>query len=241
MRDDLLRRLERDGFCVLDRYLGEKTVHDVTAAFEQLDSAPNGSEDPPSGVREKRGVRFARRNLLSIAFIQEFIAGQQVVSLLDRVCPGAVAVRAILFDKTGDANWTVPWHQDRSIAVAERIDVPRFGPWSQKAGVAHVQPPVEILKDMTTFRFSLDPCGPDNGPLRTIAATHRTILSASEVEEAVKAGCESICATEAGGVVIMRPLVLHASSPARSAGHRRVLHVEMGPPDLPGGLAWAKV
>lgn len=36
----------------------------------------------------------------------------------------------------------------------------------------------------------------------------------------------------------MRPLLLHASSPAASPGHRRVLHVEYAAAGLPGGLQW---
>lgn len=71
---------------------------------------------------------------------------------------GAAArpVRAILFDKTADNNWAVPWHQDRTIAVRARHDVPGFGPWSLKAGVVHVEPPFEIIEGMITIRAHLD-------------------------------------------------------------------------------------
>ena len=236
---DIPQGLEVDGFRTLDRYLDDQMLRTLTAGFENLDHAKPESTGDDEGVRGKRGVTFARRNLLSNALVRSFIAGEPVTSLIDRISPGAVAVRAILFDKTGAANWTVPWHQDRSIAVATRIDVPGFGPWSKKAGVVHVQPPVSVLEAMVTLRFSLDACGPDNGPLRTIAATHRNILSAAEVERVVRDRPESICATSAGGVVIMRPLILHASSPAKVIGHRRVLHIEFGPPALPGELRWA--
>ncbi|MDQ3480113.1 MAG: phytanoyl-CoA dioxygenase family protein, partial [Actinomycetota bacterium] len=142
---------------------------------------------------------------------------------------------------TGDANWTVPWHQDRSIAVHDRVDVVGFGPWSEKAGVIHVQPPLNLLKQMVTLRFSLDACGPDQGPLRVIPGTHHRLLDRDEVSRTVDRGPQRSCTTAAGGVVIMRPLVLHASSPARQARHRRVLHIEFGPPDLPNGLRWAMV
>ena len=51
----------------------------------------------------------------------------------------AFPVRAILFDKTPSANLKVAWHQDRSIAVKRRIDVPGYGPWSVKEGIEHVR------------------------------------------------------------------------------------------------------
>ena len=69
--------------------------------------------------------------------------------------------------------------------------------------------------------------------------THRSLLSQAEVSTAVAQAAETACTTDAGGVVIMRPLLLHASSPARCATRRRVLHIEFGPPELPGGLQWA--
>lgn len=114
-----------------------------------------------------------------------------------------------------------------------------FGPWSVKAGVPHAQPPVQILRQMATLRFSLDPCGDDNGPLRVIAGTHHRVFEPAEIEAIVKRDEETHCTTVAGGVVIMRPLILHASSPAKRVGHRRVLHIKFGSRELPGGLEWA--
>lgn len=241
MEDELARYLQADGVCVIDPYLDERTARYLMSVFEDMDAPNAGASHHDSSVREKRGARFARRNLLSTDFVQRFIASEEVESLVNRFCPGAIAVRAIWFDKTGDANWTVPWHQDRSIAVAQRIDADGYGPWSVKAGVPHVQPPLGVLESMVTFRFSLDVCGQDNGPLRVIPGTHRTILAPLQIERAAQVGPERVCATSAGGVVIIRPLVLHASSPARIAGHRRVLHIEYGPKTLPGGLRWGMV
>jgi hypothetical protein len=57
----------------------------------------------------------------------------------------ARAVRAILFDKSQDTNWSLAWHQDRTICVRERVEVEGFGPWSIKAGLHHVAPPFELL------------------------------------------------------------------------------------------------
>ncbi len=236
MITDELDQLQADGVRIEDGYLDSDATESLITHLNDI--SEDGSE---SSAIAKRGTIFARRNLLSKRFVQQFIASEAVQSLISRISPGSVAVRAILFDKTGDANWTVPWHQDRSIAVHDRVDVVGFGPWSEKAGVIHVQPPLNLLKQMVTLRFSLDACGPDQGPLRVIPGTHHRLLDRDEVSRTVDRGPQRMCTTVAGGVVIMRPLVLHASSPARRARHRRVLHIEFGPPDLPNGLRWAMV
>ncbi len=229
---DQLHQLAIDGFVIVDDFLDPETIARLIDAVESL----RGDE---TSTRTKRGVAFARRNLLDLDFIRKLIAGARVRDLLETVSPGLIAIRAILFDKTGSANWTVPWHQDRSIAVREKLDVPGFGPWSTKAGVIHVQPPMEILQQMITFRIHLDSCGRENGPLRVIAGMHQRILDPTEIEQATAKLAEQICSTAAGGLLIMRPLTLHASSPAAMPSHRRVIHIEFGPRGLPGGLQWA--
>jgi hypothetical protein len=227
-----MQSLLRDGFFVFEEFLDAPDVAQIIDAVESLDAYGLSS-------RVRRGIAFARRNLLELEFVRALISRSRVRKLIDVIAPGAIAVRAILFDKSGLANWTVPWHQDRSIAVRERVNVPGFGPWSKKAGVVHVQPPLEILQQMLTFRFHLDPCGSDNGPLRVIGGTHHLILDQRDIEASVAASEATVCATARGGLVVMRPLLLHASSPARRPAHRRVVHVEFGPPTLPAGLHWA--
>jgi len=228
-----IEELPSNGFAVLDDFCGPDLVAELTEAVESL-----AVDEESSRVR--RGAMFARRNLLELDFVRRLIASGRVRELVDSIEPGSIAVRAILFDKNGSANWTVPWHQDRSIAVCERLEVAGFGPWSTKAGVVHVQPPVELLRRMVTLRFHLDPCGLENGPLRVVSGTHTSILGQEEMECALAERAESPCVTGAGGVVIMRPLILHASSPAKKPSHRRVIHIEFGPRVLPGGLSWAK-
>jgi hypothetical protein len=227
-----LALVAQHGFFVADEFLAAATVDSLIHDVESLKADTRTS-------RARNGVPFAHRNLLEFDFVRGLVASAPVRELLDEIAPGLIAVRAILFDKHGAANWTVPWHQDRSIAVRKRIDVAGFGPWSTKAGVVHVQPPVEILRQMITFRFHLDPCPADNGPLRTIAGTHQRILDQEEVAQFAAVGEQSICTTSAGGLLVMRPLLLHASSPARPPSHRRVIHLEFGPSALPLGLRWA--
>lgn len=153
---------------------------------------------------------------------------------------GARPVRGIFFDKVEGANWKVPWHQDVTIAVKERRDVPGFRGWSLKDGIPHVQPPVEVLEKMLTCRLSLDDCTPENGPLRVIPGSHRLgRLPKSEVLRLGHEGPAVECCVPAGGAVWMKPLLIHSSSKARVPSHRRVLHLEFAGCDLPGGLEWA--
>jgi ectoine hydroxylase-related dioxygenase (phytanoyl-CoA dioxygenase family) len=93
---------------------------------------------------------------------------------------------------------------------------------------------------MVTVRLHLDDCGPDNGPLRVIPGSHTALLRDDALAARVAAGPEVACTAPAGGAVVMRPMILHASSPARSPAHRRVVHIEYAPDQpLDGGLEWA--
>ena len=151
----------------------------------------------------------------------------------------ARVVRSLLFDKTPDANWKVPWHQDTTVAVKERRDTAGFGPWSTKAQVVHVQPSTAILEGMLTLRIHLDDCGHDNGPLRVVPGSHRVgILDVPRARAFRERYGEVACAVSAGSAVLMRPLLLHASSPALIPSHRRVIHLEFAAEALPNGLEW---
>ena len=152
----------------------------------------------------------------------------------------AFAVRALLFDKVSGANWGVPWHQDLAIAVEEKRDVPGFGGWSVKDGIPHVLPPAEVLAQMVTLRLHLDDCGVENGPLRLLPGSHCTgKLGDADIARWRAGTPEFVCTAARGDVLVMRPLLLHASSAAQRPGHRCVLHIEYAAQRLPGGLRWA--
>jgi len=153
--------------------------------------------------------------------------------------PSAFPVRVLFFDKTADANWKVTWHQDVTIAVRKRMETPGFGPWSVKSGVQHVQPPVGILERMVAIRLHLDDCAESNGPLRVIPGSHTSgRLSSRDIAHIRARESEHFCLATAGDLLAMKPLLLHASSPATVAGHRRILHIEYASEELAGGLEW---
>lgn len=150
-----------------------------------------------------------------------------------------VPVRGIYFDKRPETNWLVAWHQDLTVALSKRIDVPGWGPWSIKEGVPHVQPPVDCLERMLTVRLHLDDADESNGALRVLAGTHRLgRLDAENIAKCRETHGEVLCAAKAGDALLMRPLLLHASSRSTSKRRRRVLHIEFAGYSLPERLEW---
>ena len=153
--------------------------------------------------------------------------------------PTVRPVRALLFNKTAEANWLVPWHQDRTIAVRERREVHGFGPWSVKGGMQHVEPPFEILADMVTVRIHLDDCDADNAPLLIAPGSHRLgrVPAKTAAVEAERIGTEA-CLAKAGDVWLYATPSLHASERAAMPARRRVVQVDYATTSLPGGLQW---
>ena len=156
--------------------------------------------------------------------------------------PGARAVRAILFDKTPETNWSVAWHQDRTISVAERREVDGFGPWSIKSGVHHVAPPFELLAQMVSLRIHLDDISPANAPLLIACGSHRFGRVAEDgIDEAVGRCRIAQCLGRRGDIWTYSTPILHASRPAAEPRRRRVLQVDYAAEALPGGLRWVGV
>ena len=222
---------ERLGYAVVEDVLDQP---DVEQLLESLSDSPEQNQ-----VRRKRAT-YGVRNLLEINdAVREIVCDERIRSL---VCPvlgeTAFAVRAILFDKPPEANWSLGWHQDSVISVREKIDVPGFLAWSSKAGVLQVQPPAEVLAGMLAVRIHLDDCGIDNGPLRVLPGSHRFGWLDAEIEDWKRRVDPVTCAVGVRGVVVMNPLLLHASAAATRASHRRVIHIEYACADLPAGLQW---
>ena len=151
----------------------------------------------------------------------------------------AVAVQCTLFDKTPKHNWLVTLHQDFSIPVCARVHHPSLGVWSEKEREHFVQAPPELLETLLAVRVHVDDCGVENGPLRVVPGSHcggrLTDAAAFELRSVVG---ESPCLVKSGDALLMRPLLLHASSKASVPSRRRVLHLLFGPPTLPFGLEW---
>ncbi|MEH3122833.1 MAG: phytanoyl-CoA dioxygenase family protein [Sphingomonas phyllosphaerae] len=153
--------------------------------------------------------------------------------------PAAQPVRAVLFDKTPATNCSLGWHQDRTIAVRARADVPGYGPWSTKQGIQHVEPPFAITEAMVTLRIHLDDTPIDNAPLLIAPGSHRLGRIAEDAIAGTVARCGAVaCLANAGDVWCYATPILHASAAAQGDGHRRVLQVDYAATALPAPLVW---
>lgn len=155
----------------------------------------------------------------------------------------AVPFRATLFEKSRRTNWLIPWHQDTAIPLTRRFDAAGWGPWSEKAGAIYSHAPAWALARVIALRVHLDTSHADNGPLRVVPGSHlggvltdRSVLEYASTHEQVE------CLSPRGGVIAMRPLLIHSSSKAQSSEVRRVLHLEYADSlDLGGGIQLAVV
>jgi ectoine hydroxylase-related dioxygenase (phytanoyl-CoA dioxygenase family) len=149
-------------------------------------------------------------------------------------------VRAILFNKTPESNWSVSWHQDKTVCVTKRFEKLGWGPWCIKDNVHHVQPPIDVLNKMVTFRIHLDASTKENGCLRVLPKSHENgVLAQSQIASYVKSQKPIECIAKRGSALVMRPHILHSSSRGASPSQRRVLHVEFSSYILPDGITWA--
>ncbi|MFK7740438.1 MAG: phytanoyl-CoA dioxygenase family protein [Planctomycetota bacterium] len=224
--------VERNGFAVVPDLLAADAHTALLPAFE--------------GAFGRGG----RRDGLAIEAVRAAAAAPAVRRVVEAILGrDAVVTKATLFDKTPAANWLVPWHQDTTIALRERRECPGFGPWSCKDGVTHVRPPRFVLDGMLAVRLDLDGATQGAGSLRVLAGTHRNgLLDSEEIQRLRRAQPATLCAVPARGALVLRPLLLHASSKAMMAEpeaslasratRRRVVHLEFANVRLPEGVHW---
>jgi ectoine hydroxylase-related dioxygenase (phytanoyl-CoA dioxygenase family) len=201
------------GYAIVDRVLDRREMEALGHAFDAADVC-----------RTKAGVRHALRipevralagHPALIALAATFIGGQPI------------PFKATLFDKSATSNWLVGWHQDTALPVARRVGDSTWGPWSVKGGVLHAIAPASALSAIIALRVHLDDSTPANGPLRLLPNSHtHGVLAHDQIQKLAEVVPPVVCVASAGGVVAMRPLVVHASSKATDTQLRRVLHIE---------------
>lgn len=179
------------------------------------------------------------------AFLQRYpeladaLMTPRFAALLNELLPNTQSkylIKSLYFDKPPQANWTVPWHQDLTIHVQEKRETAGFSHWRIKPDSTVVQPPINLLQNMVTTRIHLDDCRADNGALRVIKGSHQHGIIPMKGWQADSEAC--LCETDAGSVLCMKPLTLHASHRNNHHKRRRVIHIEWSPCDLPNGLQW---
>lgn len=214
--------LAKEGFALWPSRLDAVALEEIDALFDTMPA-------------DRPGVRIAPGQVVRLAACRAITADLRAL-----IGPAARPVRALLFDKRDGTNWALGWHQDRTIEVAERVEVPGYGPWTLKQGRLHVAPPIELLERMVTVRIHLDAVGPDNAPLVVAPGSHRRGLIAEDRIADVVAQCGTVtCLADAGGVWFYATPILHGSARSAAGQRRRVLQMDFVAVDLPGGLRWA--
>lgn len=205
-----------------------------------LRTLPLASALEAASDTEPRDTTAGSRNALDwpwcAALVEPIRARLRELRLLSA---DAVAVQCTLFRKTPDCNWKVPYHQDLSVPVATRVDATGLSGWAMKEDGEYVQPPTALLASSLAVRLHLDPCSADDGALRVVPGSHRLgRIEAERVAAIDKRSREVVCEADIGDAILMRPLLLHASSKARAPNGRRVLHFLFAPPEPGCGLSW---
>lgn len=212
--------------------------------FELVDSVFNATALIPlkseinqivGGIR-RGGLRNAEQRCKAVPSLLEQPAFRILVQ--HYLPDNAQLVRAIIFTKSQENNWLVSWHQDKTVSVSTHFSACDWGPWSCKDGVIHVQPPLSVLQSMVTFRIHLDDSTAQNGCLKLLPGSHAEgVLSQQQINHYDKRAAVN-CIGTAGSVLVMRPLVLHASGKVSVPAERYVLHVEYCSYTLPDGVTW---
>lgn len=147
-------------------------------------------------------------------------------------------VKSIYFDKPETSNWYVAWHQDLTISVNQKLTLEGYGPWTVKQNQYAVQPPLHILQRNFTIRIHLDDTDENNGALKVIEQSHNKGIL--RPDNTTKQTCITNCNVCRGGIMIMKPLLMHSSARSTSQQRRRVIHIEFSNCELPLPLKWSE-
>ena len=175
-----------------------------------------------------RRSRAGARHILGYAPIADLARDARLIEIASQwLGAPAIPFKATLFDKSPDANWLVAWHQDTALPMLSRREADGWGPWSEKYGVTYAHAPARVLSKIVALRVHLDDSTAENGSLRVLPGTQEHgVLTDAQVHEFTQRVLPVDCHVPAGGVIVMRPLVIHASSKITSPIPRRVLHFE---------------
>lgn len=221
------------GFVIIENCFYQPEVDNMLSLINQSNSTG-------ANFRKSADLFAIRQFLKEVPQVIPYVFTQKFISIISKLFGDEYyVVKSIYFDKPGESNWFVAWHQDLTISVDKKTNVEGFGPWTIKQNQFAVQPPLAILKDNFTIRIHLDDTDENNGALKVMPSSHlkgiyrpETINHEHEVIET--------CAVKKGGIMVMRPLLMHASSRTVNENKRRVIHIEFSRSKLPVNLNWSE-
>ena len=226
-------QLQQEGFAIVSPVFSPE---EVALIIDSIDNTAGNN----TTFRKSADLFAIRQFLKEVPAAKPLVFTPVLTGLIKAVFGDNYAVvKAIYFDKPPASNWFVPYHQDLTISVKEKHAVTGFAPWTVKQNQYGVQPPVSLLQDIFTIRIHLDDTYENNGALRIIPGSHANgIIHPETIEK--KAKKEVTCCVPKGGIMLMRPLLLHASGKTTNNQRRRVIHIECSSEPLPAPLVWAE-
>lgn len=208
-RDEIVTR----GFAILPEALTQRDISRLAESLNQTQLA-----------RSRAGMRHALKHPAVVATARD----PRLLGIAREILGcDPFPFRATLFDKNPVSNWLVVWHQDTALPLRERREIAGWGPWSVKDGVIYAHAPASALSRVVSLRLHLDNSTSENGPLRVLPGTHTMgVLNDDAIHRLSTEVTVVECQVPRGGILVMKPLIVHASSKSRSAMSRRVLHIE---------------
>ncbi len=225
--------IDLNGFVIIDTVFTHDEVTNIISVINEA-VCSNLTDKTPTGL-------FAiRRFFKEIPEATSLILNEKLLSIIESLFGNRhFVVKSIYLDKPPQSNWFVPYHQDLTISVNRKVDLPGFNNWTVKQDQFAVQPPLQILENNFTIRIHLDDTDENNGALKVIAGSHsKGICRPGTCGWSMEK--EIVCCVKRGGVMIMRPLLLHASNKTVNHQQRRVIHIEFSNAILPGEIQWSE-
>jgi len=225
--------IQENGFTVVNNVFSEEEIRKIGEVIQNIDT----SEET---FRKSDDLFAIRQFLKEIPQVRELVFNENIKNIITEIFGEKYfAVKSIYFDKPEKSNWYVAYHQDLTISVDKKAELPGFGPWTTKQKQFAVQPPLDILENIFTIRIHLDDTDEYNGALKVIPKSHaKGIYRPETIDWSVET--ETICNVERGGVMIMKPLILHSSNRTTNGKKRRVIHIEFSDRKLPEELSWSE-
>ncbi|CAN1210524.1 Ectoine hydroxylase-related dioxygenase (Phytanoyl-CoA dioxygenase family) [Tumidithrix helvetica PCC 7403] len=230
---DIKNQIESEGFAILDNIFTDAEIVDLLQVIAQVDSSRLSD-------RQINDLFAMRQFFKEVPASVNIVFNDKLKSIISEIFgDNFFVVKSIYFDKPEASNWFVAYHQDLSIAVDRKLDLQGFSLWTKKQNTFAVQPPIEILQDNFTIRIHLDRTNAENGALKVIPKSHlKGIYRPETIDWSIEV--ENICPVEKGGIMLMKPLLLHSSSRTKKRCKRRVIHIEFSRSMLPDNLNWAE-
>lgn len=226
--------INAEGFAIIDAVYNEKEIDKIISIIES--STENKTEN--ATFRKSQDLFAIRQFHKEIPETLAYIFNQNLKNIIESTFgEGFFITKSIYFDKPEKSNWFVAYHQDLTISVNKKIELENFENWTVKQNQFAVQPPKEILENNFTRRIHIDKTTKENGALKVIANSHSKGILRTENFEIEN---ETICEVEKGGIMIMKPLLFHASNKTTNNERRRVIHIEFSNQQLPDGLEWSE-